>query len=142
ALRCTGRAYQHAMREHRQVEEKRQAGQVQIAAAQTAYEASRLRAQTKERAASDTAESAYQVRTRVELLQANIEHRKREREVHKERQDEALEPCRSNEQTVSALCEELATIQNARSIEEASNDDFEAELQKAANRSAQHRERA
>lgn len=140
-LRTSEATYQKSLRDFRIIEEKSQAGQIEIAAVETQYEALRLRVETSESAANAAAEAAYQVRARVDLLEASIEHREREAQLNTQREQEATFRLKSDQDTHSALSEELCALDASTSRDLAEDDGLDAALEEAQAQSAALRKR-
>lgn len=134
-LRKTAKDYDDALKEFRLSEEKSQASQVEIAAAETHYEALRLQVQTYERAANDAAEAAYQTRARVDLLEASIEHRAREKTLNAQRQQETTLRLKNDEENEAALHQELRALEDASQRDTADDDGLEERLQETQEQS-------
>lgn len=128
-LRTTEQNHQNALRDFRLIEEKSQAGQIEIAAAETQYEALRLRVQTCEQQANEAAEAAYKVRTRVDLLEASIEHRSREQTLNTQRQLETAARFQSDQESGERLNTELLALEEASMRDTRQDDGFEERLE-------------
>lgn len=141
-LRTTDKDYQDALRDFRLVEEKSQAGQIEIAAAEAQYEALRLHVQTCEQKANEAAEAAYKVRTRVELLEASIEHRDREKNLNIQRQQETHARCQTDKETEARLHQELRALEEASTRDHHQDDGFEELLERTQDQSQELRAHA
>lgn len=141
-LRERATAYQNALRDFRFLEEKSQAGQVELAALDARYEALRLQVQVLERVAAEAAEAAYEARARVELLEANVEHRQRERTLNQQRRDEAKARLEVDEASIQTLEEDLAQAIAAQEDEGADDDSLDYALEDAEARTAEWRQHA
>lgn len=135
-------AYQNALRDFRLLEDRSQAGQLELAALETRFEALRLQLQVQEKSASDAAESAYQARARVELLEANVEHRQRERALNQQRRAEAHSRLEIDQESIGQLELDLAQAQSAQDQQDDGDDSLDVALDEAEQQSAHWRQQA
>lgn len=103
--------------------------QVQSAKIETHYEALRLQMEAAESHAKQASEAAYQIRAHVDLLEANIAHRQRERLLNARRREEADARNIEDKATRERLYLERQSLYDAEQKNEGNDDGLVQKLQ-------------
>lgn len=135
-LRKNEAAYHRAVRDFRALDERSRTGQVELAAQETRFNALRLELQVLEAASSKAAEAAYEARTRVELLEANLEHRQREKALNAERRVEAATRIERDQEQFKELEEELRRATEATDQDQDAGEALDFAVEEAEEASA------